>query len=196
MHEVKDMSEPRIIKVPDPYEIETLVKANREIEAAHEAARLAALPVKEYETTSRPEEIPRITKALEPHEIEALITAEREAEARREAVAQAAAEAKAIKEYDPMPGPEGTPKVFDADAGKEVPYLSLYPVYPEGEYGQGEEPLVFEEGDPRAAIDCPQTPSRDAGLPFGYPGRETRSPGGDYAVEVLPSGAVEVTRYR
>ena len=190
------MSEPQIIKVLDPYEIETLVKAEREAEAAREVVRLAALPVEVVDTRPRPSEIPQITDVLDPHEVEALIAVEREAEARREAVAQAAAEAKAIKEYDPMPGPEGTPKVFDADAGKEVPYLSLYPVYPEGEYGQGEEPLVFEEGDPRAAIDCPQTPSRDAGLPFGYPGRETRSPGGDYAVEVLPSGAVEVTRYR
>ena len=189
------MSEPQIITVLDPHEIETRIKARRAIEAAHEAARLAALPIEVVDTRPRPEEIPKITEALEPHEIEALIKARREAEARREAVAQAAAEAKAIREYDPMPGPEGTPKVFDADAGKEVPYLSLYPVYPEGEYGQGEEPLVFEEGDPRAAIDCPQTPSRDAGLPFGYPGREGRSPGGDYTVEVLPSGAVEVTRF-
>ena len=188
------MSEPQIIKVLDPYEIETLVKAEREAEAAREVVRLAALPVEVVDTRPRPSEIPKITEVLDPHEIEALIKARREAEARREAVAQAAAEAKAIKEYDPMPGPEGTPKVFDADAGKEVPYLSLCPAYPEGEYGQGEEPLVFEEGDPRAAIDCPQTPSRDARLPFGYPGRETRSPGGDYHVSVLPSGAVQVTR--
>ena len=79
------MSEPRIIKQLDPYEIETRIKAQKEAEAARETARLAALPVKEYDPMPGPEEIPKITKALDPYEIETLVKAEREAEAKREA---------------------------------------------------------------------------------------------------------------
>ncbi len=52
------MSEPRIIEQLDPYEIEALIKARKEAEAAREAARLAALPVKEYDPMPGPEAIP------------------------------------------------------------------------------------------------------------------------------------------
>jgi len=139
------MSEPQIIKQLDPYEIDALIKARRETEAAREAARLAALPV---------------------------------------------------KEYDPMPGPEAIPTVWDRDVGKEVAYLSLFPAYPEHKYGPAEEPLVFEQGDPRAAIvGHPQIlnlPKGDAELPPGYPGRLTSTPSGQYAVS--STGPIEVTR--
>jgi len=136
------MSEPRIIKQLDPYEIEALIKARKEAEAARETARLAAQPVKAVET---------------------------------------------------MPGPEDIPKVIYE--GKEVPYLSLFPAYPEHKYGPAEEPLSFEEGDPRAAIDSPHkiiVPKGDAELPPGYPGRLTWTPSGQYAVS--STGPLEVTR--
>lgn len=137
------MSEPRIIKQLDPYEIEALIKAQKEAEATRETARLAAQPVKAVET---------------------------------------------------MPGPEEIPKVIYE--GKEVPYLSLFPAYPEHKYGPAEEPLVFEQGDPRAAIvGHPQIlnlPKGDAELPPGYPGRLTWAPSGQYAVS--STGPIEVTR--
>lgn len=133
---------------------------------------------------------PQIIKQLDPHEIDALIKARKETEAAREAARLAA---QPVKEVDTMPGPEDIPQVIYE--GKEVPYLSLFPAYPEHKYGPAEEPLSFEQGDPRAAIESPHrmiVPKGDADLPPGYPGRLTWSPPGQYTVS--SAGPIEVTR--
>lgn len=162
---------PTVTKQLEPHEVGALIKAREEVEAARETARLAALPIEEYDLTPGPEAIPRVTKQLEPHEMEALFKAQKEAEATREAARLAA---QPVIEYDPIPGPEGIPTVTD-EKGREISYLEMYPACPEPKYPQ-EEPLSFQMGDPRAAVQSPHrmiVPKGDAELPPGYPGRLT-----------------------
>ncbi|MBA7693828.1 hypothetical protein ES703_102417 [subsurface metagenome] len=183
--------EPQIIKQLDPHEIETQIKAQKEAEAARALLGLAAQPVKEVDTMPGLGEIPQVIKQLDPHEIETLIKARKSEEAAKETLRLAA---QPVREYDPMPGPEAIPTVFDMDAGKYVPYLSLFPGQPEHKWGPAEFPLSFKMGDPRASIESPHrmiVPKGDAELPPGYPGRITPSPAGQYAVS--STGPLEVT---
>lgn len=144
------------------------------------------------EQQQRQGEEPQVIKQLHPHEIETLIKARKEAEAAREAARLAALP---VEEYDPMPGPEGIPTVFDIEKGKYVSYLEMCPGQPEYKWGPAEFPLSFEMGDPRASIQSPHrmiVPKGDAELPPGYPGRLTWTPAGQYAVS--STGPLEVTR--
>ena len=171
------MSEPQIIKQLDPHEISALIKTREEVEAARAIFGLAAQPVKEWNSIPGPEQIPQVIKQLDPHETEARIKARKSAEAAKEITRLAALP---VREYDPMPGPEAIPKVFD-EKGREIPYLGIYGAAdPKYKY-PSEEPLCFEMGDPRAAIQSPHrmiVPPGDAELPPGYPGRLTWTPSG------------------